>query len=406
MTSVLNWLLYSHIGKWKELPPLKTKRYGCAATNIGDDTIFVLGGHDGTTELDSVEIHSTDVAVSNPIPPMGCNRHACVAGTLTFPGGSNSVMVVGGHDGRVSLETAERFDTRYGRWTELPPMRTSRRFDCAGSTAGNRLLVTGGHDGTHCMSSAEAFDPISNRWEWLPDMHVARFQFAAAAVGRRLYVLGGCDGTKSLDTAEVYDDFAGTWTDLPSMNSRRRGCAAATVNGLVFVFGGHDGVSSLNTAEMYDPADRAWTPLPAMKRRRFGCAANSLNNQIYVVGGADGNLRLDSVERFTVKTAARGVAGGAPPPIVVPSTPPGERAGSSGEVPVELVCPITCELMMDPVVTSDGHSFERKAVERWFAQFGEDKSPRSPVTNAPIQRKLFPNHNLRSMCRNFAGHEY
>ena len=68
----------------------------------------------------------------------------------------------------------------------------------------------------------------------------------------------------------------------------------------------------------------------------------------------------------------------------------------------ELVCPITGDLMEDPVVTSDGHSFEREAIEEWFSQFAQDESPRSPKTNALILRELFPNHNLRSMCRNIA----
>lgn len=39
-----------------------------------------------------------------------------------------------------------------------------------------------------------------------------------------------------------------------------------------------------------------------------------------------------------------------------------------GELPSEFLCPITHGLMRDPVRASDGHVYERLAIERWFAQ--------------------------------------
>ena len=35
------------------------------------------------------------------------------------------------------------------------------------------------------------------------------------------------------------------------------------------------------------------------------------------------------------------------------------------KIPSHLVCPITLELMNDPVVTCDGHCYERLAIELW-----------------------------------------
>lgn len=56
------------------------------------------------------------------------------------------------------------------------------------------------------------------------------------------------------------------------------------------------------------------------------------------------------------------------------------------------VCPITKVTMRDPVMAADGHSYERAAIERWFAQGGL----LSPMTGAALaHRELTPNHNLR-----------
>lgn len=48
-------------------------------------------------------------------------------------------------------------------------------------------------------------------------------------------------------------------------------------------------------------------------------------------------------------------------------------------------CPITHQLMVDPVVAEDGHTYERSALVRWFAT-----SKKSPVTNDIIGPSLVP----------------
>ena len=58
--------------------------------------------------------------------------------------------------------------------------------------------------------------------------------------------------------------------------------------------------------------------------------------------------------------------------------------------PDEYVCPITHELMVKPVVASDGFSYERSAIEDWVLH-----KRTSPKTNGLIQDMFFDNHNLR-----------
>jgi hypothetical protein len=70
------------------------------------------------------------------------------------------------------------------------------------------------------------------------------------------------------------------------------------------------------------------------------------------------------------------------------------------EVPERLVCPITFELMKDPVIASDGHTYERCAIEQWF-----ERARTSPVTNEPVPDVcLLPNHMAKSMIAEFLEH--
>ena len=76
------------------------------------------------------------------------------------------------------------------------------------------------------------------------------------------------------------------------------------------------------------------------------------------------------------------------------SRAPGSRPGSAAEsLHADLLCPITLEVMRDPVIASDGHSYERAAIERWLAGHRT-----SPLTGRALPHgDLIPNHRLRSL---------
>jgi hypothetical protein len=67
-------------------------------------------------------------------------------------------------------------------------------------------------------------------------------------------------------------------------------------------------------------------------------------------------------------------------------------------LPEEFHCPITHEIMKDPVIAIDGHSYERSAIQEWFRR-GQETSPR---TNDPLQsQQLYPNHALRNVIEKY-----
>ena len=73
------------------------------------------------------------------------------------------------------------------------------------------------------------------------------------------------------------------------------------------------------------------------------------------------------------------------------------QASEAREVPDDFICPITAEIMTDPVSTSDGFTYERAAITEWLRT--KDTSPK---TGATLESKaLFPIHSLRNMIRSF-----
>lgn len=63
----------------------------------------------------------------------------------------------------------------------------------------------------------------------------------------------------------------------------------------------------------------------------------------------------------------------------------------------EYLCPISQDWMSDPVTASDGHTYERKEITKWFLTCEQKQTNlTSPKTNAPLESKtLTPNHTLR-----------
>ncbi|KAK8524391.1 hypothetical protein V6N13_015415 [Hibiscus sabdariffa] len=69
------------------------------------------------------------------------------------------------------------------------------------------------------------------------------------------------------------------------------------------------------------------------------------------------------------------------------------------QLPDDFKCPISLEIMSDPVILPSGHTFDRASIQRWL-----DAGHRTcPITKLPLPEHpcLIPNHALRSLISNY-----
>mmetsp|Transcript_5088 Transcript_5088/g.11290 ORF Transcript_5088/g.11290 Transcript_5088/m.11290 type:complete len:1032 (-) Transcript_5088:502-3597(-) len=70
------------------------------------------------------------------------------------------------------------------------------------------------------------------------------------------------------------------------------------------------------------------------------------------------------------------------------------------EHPKSFICPISGQCMHDPVVLADGHTYERRHIERWLSQ-----KKTSPMTGESLSQEtenlMFPNHALRNAIEEY-----
>jgi hypothetical protein len=66
-------------------------------------------------------------------------------------------------------------------------------------------------------------------------------------------------------------------------------------------------------------------------------------------------------------------------------------------IPNDCLCPITNEIMEDPVITCDGYSYERSSITRWFTIRNTN-----PISNQILlSTNLIPNHTLKGVIIDF-----
>lgn len=72
----------------------------------------------------------------------------------------------------------------------------------------------------------------------------------------------------------------------------------------------------------------------------------------------------------------------------------------SSTVPDQFYCPINYDIMDDPVMVADGHTFERHAIMKWFG-LGHDTNP---LTNVKLNNlQLIANQSLKEKIRKYLG---
>ncbi|KAK6943206.1 Development/cell death domain [Dillenia turbinata] len=299
-----------------------------------NDSIYLVGGYDGTSWLSNLDIYSPSQNVVRSLKPMSSFR--AYASTVKF---DDKFIIFGGGSDCVWYDTVESYSPTNNEWTLCPSLHT-KKGSLGGATLNNKVFAVGGGNGVECFSEVEMFDLDAERWIHARSMLEKRFALAAAELNGVLYAVGGYDGNDYLSSAERFDPRGHSWTKIGRMNVKR-GCHSLAVlnekmietqlvfwlilmgsenrvdmgssghfvdpnicdesgNAFVrYVLGGYDGSNTVSTVEIYEPRMDSWMAGVPMNHPRGYFAAAVIRDSLYVVGGMkdDTNL-LETVERY------------------------------------------------------------------------------------------------------------
>jgi N-acetylneuraminic acid mutarotase len=124
------------------------------------------------------------------------------------------VLVAGGYNGAATLNSAEIYDPKTGKWTETSPLNTEHTGHTATLLAGGMVLIAGGFalPSATGLTSAEIFNPRRGEWINVDTMHTSRAGHTATLLpDRRVLVTGGFSNvTVPHKSAEIYQ-YTNVW---------------------------------------------------------------------------------------------------------------------------------------------------------------------------------------------------
>ena len=80
-----------------------------------------------------------------------------------------TLFVCGGYDGSTFLQTAEVFDPQTQKWSFIAPMNCMRSRVALVANFG-KLYAIGGYDGVSNLKTVEMYDPAKDQWSYVTPM--------------------------------------------------------------------------------------------------------------------------------------------------------------------------------------------------------------------------------------------
>ncbi|BDA43259.1 probable Kelch-like protein 17 at C-terminar half [Coccomyxa sp. Obi] len=256
------------------------------------EDIYLLGGHNGMTWLDSMHLYTPAYRSIQPVCTMPFARGY---GGVAVVG--RSIYVVGGGDGASWLQTAMRYDIDTKDWFQIADMEMRRGSLAVAALDGLVYAMGGGQPGVN-HSSIEVFTPATNTWAPGPSMFANRFTTAGAALGSAIYMTGGFDGAQYLNSVEMLDPRTGTWHMMAPMAHKRGSHVCTVVGHELFAIGGWDAKDYLSGVEIYDARANAWRAAKPMSAPRAYGAAATVDGAVFTLGGMQSQVHNETVERY------------------------------------------------------------------------------------------------------------
>ncbi|CAB1336834.1 unnamed protein product, partial [Coregonus sp. 'balchen'] len=158
---------------WQPEVSMGTRR-SCLGVAVLHGLLYAAGGYDGASCLNSTERYDPLTSTWSSIAAMSTRRRysnawTAIANMLSRRSSAGVAVlegmlyVAGGNDGTSCLNSVERFNPKTNAWEGVAPMNIRRSTHDLVAMDG-WLYAVGGNDGSSSLNSIEKYNPRSNKW--------------------------------------------------------------------------------------------------------------------------------------------------------------------------------------------------------------------------------------------------
>ena len=262
LNSVESYSWYDN--SWTLEPAMNEKRSRPSAF-VHDREIYVSGGWTGTKTTDSIEsLNEENLEWKQQFKmPIKCEGHKMVCH-------ENNVIQTGGRDGGNVSDGIDEISLSPPYNTKLLTKMPEPRFFHGCQIIDNQVVMLGG------MTSQRGKDTTNNQLKSLPPLLFPVAEMATVSYKGNVILIGGVnEKDQTLNTVVMYDVKTGKIKMLPCLNHKRAGCAAVIAGNVIIVMGGRDyeTKTNLNSVECLDLNTYVWRELSPMTTKRSSLTA-------------------------------------------------------------------------------------------------------------------------------------
>ena len=240
----------------------------------------------------------TPIPVSPAISARRYHTAVVIGDEMIVFGGETSAGVYTGTGARYNLTT--------NTWTQLPIGPGSpgaRAAHTAVASSNGKMIIWGGLNGGVALNTGSLYDPVANTWTALSTVGAPAARQSHYAVGTnqgdgKMLIWGGIIGGTPVATGALYDVGTNTWGPLgaPLAPSARTGDTLTYVGKYIVQWGGQTtGATYPSDAHTYDYVGNDWIPSTAYSPLEGRQAHSAVWNghEAFVFGGqnASGDLK-------------------------------------------------------------------------------------------------------------------
>ncbi len=262
---------------WTLGAAMKEKR-SYASAFVHDREIYVSGGWNGTKNTDTIESLNVDEECPQWMEsaikmPIKCRAHKMVRH-------ENSAILTGGltdgdnvSDGIYQISLNPPYNTKL--LTQMPKPRCAHGCEIMD----NQVIVAGGTTSKFhkdAINTVYVYDLNNNKYKTLPSLSFPVAEMATVSYKDNVILIGGAnEKAQTLNSVVMYDVKTGKIKMLPCLNHKRAGSAAVITGNVIIVMGGYvyETRTYLNSVECLDLSTNVWRELSPMTTKRRNATA-------------------------------------------------------------------------------------------------------------------------------------
>ncbi|TRY77829.1 hypothetical protein TCAL_07835 [Tigriopus californicus] len=242
-------------GLVEDTPP-EWVRWGHASATVGS-SLYVCGGRDNFEIKNSCLRYDIVRRVwENDVSPMKFSRQGAKAVEAY-----GELYIMGGHNGTHALSSVEIFNYEDGTWRQLDVPMIHPRADHCTATHEDGIYALGGRSlpDSGLVASMEVFNITTGQWSELKPPNLTRADHSCAFMENGLLVAGGRDlSGNNIGTVDFFNLTNHQWQPMAEMVIERYAFGLTVMNDSATAVGGHNGVTALKSAEQYSMGMNEW----------------------------------------------------------------------------------------------------------------------------------------------------